>query len=337
MRKSVLAVLVAAPFVIGAATTASADDAAPALDPVTLTDSRIVESSGLVVLGGGLAVTMNDSGGDAEVFTVDLSTGRTVGTTTWDGDAHDLEALAPASATEVWVGDIGDNGRTRDDVEVTRVPVGRGDRSVAGETFHLTYPDRAQDAEALLSDPATGRLYVVTKNTLGGGIYAAPERLSARKDNVMTKVAAAPPMVTDAAFFPDGKHVLLRDYFRASVLSFPEFDTLATVTLPVQRQGEGLGIGADGRIFLSSEGRDQPLVRIDLPTSAREALATPPGASRGSSATASASAAPAPGPTAPDSSSGSGSGGSGSGAWVPALFGVLGLLLLGGIVKLLRG
>ena len=162
------------PFLVGAALAPADVDR----DVVfRFADPEIVESSGLAAAAG-LVTTVNDSGDCARVFTVDAP-GRTVGVTTWDDEPTDVEALAPAGRGEVWVGDIGDNAAARDDVTVTRVPVGRGDRSVAGEAFDLVYPDGPHDAEALLAHPRTGRLFVVTKGVLGGTVYAAPSALRA--------------------------------------------------------------------------------------------------------------------------------------------------------------
>ena len=70
----------------------------------------------------------------------------------------DVEALAPAGRGQVWVGDIGDNRSARSQVQVARIPVGRGDRDVSPTVYDLVYPDGAHDAETLVSDPRTGRL-----------------------------------------------------------------------------------------------------------------------------------------------------------------------------------
>lgn len=334
MRSLVAAALVAAPFAFGVASAAPADDAARGHEVATVADPAIVESSGLVV-GGGLAVTMNDSGDSARVFTVDLRTGETVGTTDFDDDATDLESLAPAGDGHVWVGDTGDNSKNRKDIEVTRVPVGPGDREVAGETYHLRYPDGAQDAEALLAHPSTGRLYLVTKAAMGGTVYAAPARLDADRPNTLTAVGDAPALVTDGSFHPDGTHIVLRTYFDATVLTFPGLEPVAEFGLPEQQQGEGLAVSGDGRVYLSSEGAGQPILRLDLPASAKDALAgkVAPSASP-------APSTPSPSPNAPaagDEEVTDDLAKRGSGPWVPVAFGAVGLLLLGGMVKLLRG
>ena len=234
-------------------------------------DPAITESSGLVDLGD-LMVTTNDSGGDPLVFVVDPRTGRTVSRTTFTDHTVDVEALAPAGGVDVWVGDIGDNNEQRDSVQVYRVPVGRSDRTVAAPSYELTYPDGAHDAESLFAAP-DGRLYVVSKGLLGGTVYAAPSRLDPRGPNRLTAVAAVDVWATDAAIFPDGKHVLVRGYDSAVVYTFPAFTPVASVDLPQQRQGEGVSIGASGRIRLSSEGRNSPVLEVDLPAAVTEAMA----------------------------------------------------------------
>ncbi|GAA1957034.1 WD40 repeat domain-containing protein [Nocardioides panacihumi] len=255
----VLLGLVAVPFLLGAAAAPSGHDHVL----FSFQDTRITESSGLIALGSGtgLFVTTNDSGDTGRVFVVD-DRGRTVGITSWSDDAHDVEALAPAGPGDVWVGDIGDNRASRDSVQVTRVPVGRGDRDSDGPIYDLTYPDGSHDAETLLAAP-DGRLYVVSKGMFGGTVYAAPAQLSADHANRLVQVAdGILPMATDGAFLPDGRHVLIRGYAGAVLYSFPDFSRLAPVPLPSQPQGEGLAVATDGSIYLSSEGIGSDVLRL---------------------------------------------------------------------------
>ena len=331
MRSVLVAVLLAAPFAVGAASAAPGDDTAGGHEVTTFSDPDIVEASGLVVMGD-LAVTMNDSGDEARVFTVDLRTGDTVGVTRFDGEAHDLESLAPAGPGHVWVGDTGDNSKDRADIEVTRVPVGRGDRTVEGETFHLAFPDGPHDAETLVADPATGRLFVVSKSPMRGTVYAAPARLRAEGVNEMTAVAEAPGLATDGAFLPDGHHVLVRNYVTATVLGFPSWRPVAEFRLPQQQQGEAIAVDAAGTVYVASEGAGQPVLRLDLPASAADALRRTPDPRASASPPASPSSAPTPA-----EQSGAGDDHGSSGPWVIALFGALGVLLLGGVIRFLRG
>lgn len=230
-------------------------------------DPAITESSGLVDLGS-LMVTTNDSGGDPLVFVVDPRTGRTVGRTTFADSVEDVEALAPAGPHAVWVGDIGDNAEQRSSVEVYRVSVGRGDTEVRAPAYELVYPDGPHDAESLVAAP-DGRLWVISKELLGGTAYVAPRHLDPDRPNRLRAVAPVDVWATDAALFPDGRHVLVRGYGTAAVYTFPGFKPVASIDLPHQRQGEGVSIAASGRVRLSSEGPNSAVLQVVLPDALR--------------------------------------------------------------------
>ncbi|MGZ8744872.1 MAG: hypothetical protein ACXWXO_18295 [Nocardioides sp.] len=302
---------IAVPFLVGAALAPADADRDVAF---RFADPAIVESSGLTAANG-LVTTVNDSGDSARAFTVDATSGRTVGVTTWAGDVSDVEALAPAGDGEVWVGDIGDNAAARDEVTVTRVPVGRGDRSVAGESFRLVYPDGPADAEALLAHPRTGRLFVVTKGVFGGDVYAAPSALRADASNTLRLLGDAPGIVTDGAFFPDGRHLLLRNYGRAFVLSFPSLEPVGGFDLPAQKQGEGIAVAPDGTVYASSEGLRSAVLRIALPEDIRDAIAASPAESSGPGSSGSSG----PGSSGSDDPAAGANGADGSSADAPGV------------------
>jgi hypothetical protein len=287
MRERWAVAAVALPFVLGAAAAPSAAREVA----FRFQDPAIVESSGLVAQGG-LFVTVNDSGDTGRVFTVDPADGRTVGVTTWPAAPEDIEALAAAGAGSVWVGDIGDNNAARSSVSVTRVPVGVGDRSVPGETYELVYPGGAVDAETLMADPRTGRLLVASKRILGGSLFVAPERLSPDGPNRLREVGSVLPIATDGAFFPDGRHLVLRDYGRAVVYTYPGLRAIAEVDLPEQQQGEGIAVDRQGRVFVSSEGVRAPVLEVPLSAGVRRQVTPPPEPSASPSPSASADDAP---------------------------------------------
>jgi len=263
-----LALLVAVPFALGAA-------AAPQEERdvvVEIADPAITEASGLVVVDGDLVV-VNDSGDGGRVFVVDPVTGETVGTSSWAEAPRDTEALAPAGAGHVWVGDIGDNRGVRESVTLLRVPVGRGDRAVEPEAYELVYPDGARDAETLVAHPGTGQLLVVSKEVLGGSVYAVPRRLDADRPNRLRRLGAGPAFATDGAFWPDGRHLLVRGYSGATLLSWPTLERVASVALPPQRQGEALAVDEDGEVLVLSEGLHEPVLRVELSPEVRAAVA----------------------------------------------------------------
>ncbi|HET9499179.1 MAG TPA: hypothetical protein VFO98_02845, partial [Marmoricola sp.] len=238
------------------------------------TDRDITESSGLAVRGG-LFFTVNDSGAGPVLYAVDPRSGDTVGTTTYsEGDVSDVEAVAPGPGGVVWVGDIGDNDADRPSVDVNRVPVRqpRGERALDADRYALVYPDGPHDAETLLVHPRTGRVYVVSKRIVGATVYAAPATLRRGTVNRLAPLGHVPGLVTDGAFFPDGKHIVLRSYGGAAVYTFPELREVGDLDLPRQEQGEAIAVDRTGAVFVGTEGVYTDVLEILLPAPLRAAL-----------------------------------------------------------------
>lgn len=234
-------------------------------------DPEIVESSGLVVLGDNL-LTVNDSGDTGRVFVVDAATGRTVREIAWTPDPVDVEALAPADGHAVWVGDIGDNLADRDSVQLALVPL---DGSAASK-YAVRYPDGPADAETLLRHPGTGQLFIVTKSVFGGRVLAAPTSIGrdqpTNQSTVLQALGSVAGLATDGAFFPDGRHLIVRNYTRAFVYAFPTLDLVGAFELPDQEQGEGLAVAGPDNVYLTSEGVAAPILLVTLPAQLRDAM-----------------------------------------------------------------
>ena len=254
--------LVLAVVLVVAAPAHAADEPVPHSRLFTFDDDEIFESSGLVDRGD-TVFTINDSGGEPVVYGVDARTGRTVSRTAYADDATDVEALAPGADGTVWVGDIGDNRRNRDDVSVHQVRPLDGEQTA--RTYRLAYADGPHDAEALLVHPRTGRVFVVTKSVFGGRVYAAPRTLRTDAVNRLSPFAEVSGLVTDGSFFPDGRRLVLRTYGEAVVHTFPGFRPVGSVRLPSQRQGEGISVSSSGRVLVSSEGVRADVLRVVLP------------------------------------------------------------------------
>ena len=239
-------------------------------------DPRIVESSGLAVSRRhpGVLWTHNDSGDAARLFAVGRD-GRVVATLALAGvEARDWEAIAAGrddrGRPALFVGDIGDNQSLWPSITVYRVaePAQLRDATVPVRRYRLRFADGPRDAEALLVDPRSERLYVASKDQAGGGLYRAPARLRTDRVNVLRRVAAAPPLVTDGAFAPDGRLFVLRDYQQAHLYAAPG-RRVGGFMLPLQVQGESIAVEAGGRAVLAgSEGFGSEVWRVPLPASA---------------------------------------------------------------------
>lgn len=250
--------------------TARADEDGPK-KLCTIKDPRIGESSGLAASRRhpGIVYTFNDSGGRAQVFALGPDC-RTRATLTLAGAGNrDWEAMA-LGPDGIYVGDIGDNlDGAWPYVTVYRIPEPSALRS---QTLHATayrikYADGPRNAETMMIDPRTGRLYIASK-AFGDSLYEGPKRLRTSGYNVMHKVGGAPFYATDGAFAPDGRTFVIRGYWDAEIYRAPD-KKIADVSVPGQKQGEGITFTADGRsLLLSSEGADQPLWQVPVPANA---------------------------------------------------------------------
>jgi hypothetical protein len=272
---ALLVLPVVVPVLLGLAPLAAGQQLEGAEVALRLEDPRILESSGLALSRRHPAVlwTHNDSGGAPELYAVG-SDGRTLATLTLAGaEARDWEALAPGrddrGRPALLVGDIGDNQDLWPEVAVYRVtePARLRDATVPAVRYRLRYADGPRDAEALLVDPRSNRLYVATKSSDGGGLYRAPARLRTNQVNVLHRVARVPPVVTDGSFAPDGRSFVLRDYQSAYVYTTPGH-RVGELPLPPQYQGESLTVSPDGHsLLVGSEGPASEVWRVPLPAS----------------------------------------------------------------------
>lgn len=318
---------------------------------LVVADPRISESSALAVSPSdpSLLYTVNDSGHDPVVYTVDRASGDVVGTTTLlglDPDTLDTEALTVDVDGRLWVADTGDNYHRRDDQALYALPApGRGDRQVTAQRYPLDYPAGNPDVEALLTDPVDGRLLLVTKGLVGGQVLglpvAPPQGQTLAPD--LVRGLRVPGMVTDATALPATRGrdpaAVLRTYGSAYVYRLPGWQTVGQFALPRQQQGESLTALAGGRRLLAgSEGSPALIDHVVVPAAVRDGLAQPADRSDDPDGSGAAgSATPTTGPTS-DEGTGTGTGPDGAlptGPLVAALSAGA-LLVLAGSALVLR-
>ena len=274
-------------------TTAGSGDAGsssgyrPATVLGTITDAGIGESSGLAASrrNPGLLWTHNDSGDGPTVYCLDLQ-GRSCGVWNVTGaEAFDWEDMAAgpgprAGEPYLYLGDIGDNIDQRTQIVVYRIPepVAGGAAAVPtaaspaasapSEALRLRYPDGPHNAEALLVHPATGDLYVISKDAQAAKVYKAKAPLDASTVTTMVQVGAfrlgsgnrGLELVTGADVSPDGRRVALSTYAQGYELEIPAdaaFDDIwgrppVPIVLGPRLQGEAIAYRIDGRALLTT-------------------------------------------------------------------------------------
>ena len=244
-----------------------------------------LELSGLVVSPEqpGVLWTHNDSGDSARVFAL-RPDGASLGTFAVPGasasDWEDLAARPAAGArpAQLFIGDIGDNGRRRSEVYVYRVgePVASagGGTTATASRITLRYPDGAHDAEALFVEPGTGDVFIVTKEGDDvSGVYRAPDPAVGGAAITLQHVTDVDVggLATGADINRTGDVIVVRTY--DGVLAWERLagealsQTLRRAPCEVdvdldEPQGEAIALEHDGRAFLTvSEGAAPPLHR----------------------------------------------------------------------------
>ncbi|MFD3517802.1 WD40 repeat domain-containing protein [Streptomyces sp. NPDC058657] len=256
MRSSRTCVVVAAALgavlVSGPAAPAAEGDEAGGF---TLKDPRIKESSGLAASRAhpGVYWTNNDQDGPY-VYAVDSRSGETVARITMRGvgTPRDMEAISVGPDGNVYVGDIGDNlGGTWDHVWIYTFPEPKElkDQSVRTTQYDVKYEGGARNAEALMVHPGTGRVYIGSKQEEGAGLYEGPARLTTGRTNLFRKIHDI-SWVTDGAFSPDGRQLVLRSYLSAESYSWPEMKEREAPEIGYQGQSESVTFTPDGRTML---------------------------------------------------------------------------------------
>ncbi|WP_405677404.1 WD40 repeat domain-containing protein [Streptomyces sp. NBC_01511] len=254
---------------------ATAAPAAPAADPdrsFRILDPRITESSGLAASRAhpGVYWTHNDQDKPL-IYGVDSRTGETVATITMRGvgEPRDMEAISVGADGDIYVGDIGDNlNGSWDHVWIYRFPEPKrlADATVDATQYDVKYADGPRDAEALMVHPTTGRVYIASKNEAGGGLYEGPAKLTTGATNTFTRVGEV-PWVTDGAFSPDGKELVLRSYLSARGYAWKNGRPGADhrVRAPIQGQAESVTYTLDGSaLMFGTEGTRSEVNRVDI-------------------------------------------------------------------------
>lgn len=239
-------------------------------------DADLLEASGVVVgrADPSRLWLHNDSGDDAVLYALAKADGSALGRWRMVGvDAVDFEDIAAGGCPGrdgdcLWVADIGDNSKVRDDARLLVVPEPPpGDRpGPVLPMLHLPiqYPDGPIDAEALMV-AADGDTFWIIEKGGGGGLSRVLEGRGPFEDGVPVAVETAgffmAPglLVTGADLSADGRQVLVRTYTATTAYDLAEGQTPADLgdieghtaaRGPLsEQQGEAVGFDTDGLSF----------------------------------------------------------------------------------------
>ena len=140
----------------------------------------------------------------------------------------------------------------------------------------MRYPDGAHDAEALLVDPRSGDLVVVTKELDGRArVYRAPGRLAAGSETTLRRVATLrlglAVLVTGGDVSRSGSVVALRTYGSVLLFARPAGKPLWAAfagrrcrgIAPPELQGEAIAVSSGGRSYVTvGEGERPRIYRV---------------------------------------------------------------------------
>jgi hypothetical protein len=235
-------------------------------------DKKLEEASGLVasVANSGYFWSHNDSGNAATVFLIN-DKAEIVMTCTLAGiknrDWEDLAIGIESDSSYLYIGDIGDNDAKFPYKIIYRFfePVLTADKLLIEnfDTLVFKLDDGARDSEALMIDPVTNNIFVVTKREQKVRLYEMSETLQPMDTSVAEFKAELPlSWIVAADISADGKEVLMKDYDyiyywkRLASESIPELLKTKPTILTYERepQGEAIAWSRDGsRYYTLSE------------------------------------------------------------------------------------
>lgn len=233
-----------------------------------ISSSSLTEASGLVAskLHDNLLWTHND-GDDGELFALNED-GSLRARMTLDGvEMEDWEDIAtgigPDGRAWLFLGDTGDNDEARETVSIWRLQEPEDvdlDQTLTGaEEFQFTFPDGPEDTEALLYDPVTEHILLITKHNDHANVYTASFEQADTPNTLQptTVLDFSDPLygeesaVTAADATADNSMVVLRTESAILIYRADEVDSLVSTlsTTPCVAQpadgeiaGEGLAL-----------------------------------------------------------------------------------------------
>lgn len=248
---------------------------------------QITEASGIAAspLHADILWAHNDSGSGSTLYALDTQAQLAGQLELESADAVDWEDIAASidpvtGQSFLYIADIGDNLAIRDSVSIYKAaePANLATEMQLGEAalekFEFRYPDGPRDAEALMVDPLSQDMFVISKWGARPHVYRIPQNSSGVVAEWVTSLPALAdnglpglPVVA-ADISPDGSEILIKTYNQILKWDRLSSETIAEalnrnpvrVSYKVEKQGEAVGWASAGDgYFTLPEGKQAAL------------------------------------------------------------------------------
>jgi hypothetical protein len=252
-------------------------ETAPEQSPIAT--GVIDEVSGLAASAtmAGYLWTIQDSGQPNSLYLVSKD-GKTIKEYNVPGSVnHDWEEVAVGPGPDngvsyAYIADIGNNNSPVTATNIIyRIPeITSADGSFSQNALQkitFSYPDGPRDAEALIVDPVTKDIFVLSKEMQTTNIYRLPFPQSVSETTVAEKVGTVPGVVvaTAGSISKDGSEIVVRTYLGVYYWKRNNGETVGqtltksaskTLTVALEPQGEAICFENEGKGFytLSEKG-----------------------------------------------------------------------------------
>lgn len=242
-------------------------------------DKRLEEASGLAVSlkNPGHLWTHNDSGGDPALYLINEK-GELVMTAWLNSENIDWEdvAIARDGSGYIYIGDIGDNRAERKMLSIYRIVEPEMDTlskvRVSFERMIIKYEEGPRDSEALMIDPFTKELILLTKREDNIMVYSFPFSpdasldISSRGKIPLTQITAGDINLNGDVLLKSYNQIFyLENKNKTPIVKLLLNGNLLLIDYEIEKQGEALTWSMDGNsFFVLSEWNDnlpQPLYR----------------------------------------------------------------------------
>ncbi len=257
---------------------------------------ELTESSGIAASlnDNKLVWSHNDSGGRPRLYLFEAKSGnlrsvfeiQNVPNIDWE----DICCFRLNGKNYLAIGDIGDNARHRDHIEICIIEEPKlpsDDRSATLEnpklisplvTLKVNYPEAVYDCEALAFDAAQKRFILITKDYLMARVMSVPldtallakpgSQATLKAEQIQTITIT---LVTGADICEENRQLVVCNYGAAYTLDIQADDStlwnaksMTRVNSPKRQQGEAIAYSGAKELLFTSEGSPTPFWKIEL-------------------------------------------------------------------------